>query len=162
MLNIFNLFLFLFALWIVLIVTSNHISWLYVFFGFIAAGLATLVSMRLKLLDKKSEMLFLSLGFYRHFLKVFIKSFFKSIAIIIDLALGKSHLVPAIYKIKINKEKTTPALLATSANMVCGLFTINLDEDEITIHALDEKYFRGFDLKKIYQSLSNVNDDNLV
>lgn len=162
MLNIFNLFLFLFALWIAFILTSGHISWLYVFFGIVAAGLTTLVSVRLKLVEKKTEMLYLSFGFYRHFLRIFIKSFFSSINLIIDLALRKTEIKPLIYHIKINKNDCDPALLAATVNMMPGLFTITLEDEEILIHAIDKKYFKNFDLQKIQRSLRNVNDDNLV
>ncbi len=162
MLNIFNLFLFLFAVWIGFILTSGHISWLYVFFGIVAAGLTTLVSMRLKLVEEKTEMLYLSFGFYRHFLKIFFGNFFSSINLIIDLAIRRSEIKPALHHIKINKSDCDTSLLAASVNMMSGLFSVNLDEEEILIHSIDQKYFKNFDLKKIQRSLHHVNDDNLV
>ncbi len=162
MLNIFNLFLFLFTLWIVFMVTSGHISWLYVAFGVVAAGLTTIISRRLKLIESRSEMLYLSFGFYRHFIKIFIGNFFGSIGMVIDLALRNSDIKPIVYRVKINKLNCDSSLLATSINLMLGLFTITLDDEVIEIHSIDEKYFKNFDLKKIQRSLSDVNDDNLV
>lgn len=162
MLNIFNLFLFLFAIWAVFIFISGHISLVYALCGIIAAALATLASIRLRLFEKKTEMLYLSFGFYRHFCRIFLKNFFSSINLIIDLALRKTEPKPTIHYLKIDKDDPNAPLLAPTLNMTCGLFCVALEEDKIMVHAIEEKYFRNFDLKKNLRSLSNVNDDNLV
>lgn len=163
MLNIFNLFLFLFTLWIALSVASNHISALYIFFGFIASSLVVAISLRLKLIEKKSEMLFLSFGFYRHFFRFFFHNFFRSMKLLFDLAMGKSFLKPTVHYVKIDeKDSFNPALLMASLNMSAGLFAIGLQNNEIMIHAIDEIYFKKFDFKKTCASLHNVNDDNLI
>lgn len=163
MLNIFNLFLFLFALWIFFMIAGNNISWLYIFFGLIASGFVAIVSFRLKLVEEKSELLYLSLGFYRHFINLFIKSFFSAIALIISLAISRKELNPTIHKIKLTpKDKFNPALLMASFNMSSGLFSIGMKDDEILVHAIDESYFKKFDLNKTRRSLNNANDDNLI
>lgn len=163
MLNIFNLFLFLFALWILFMVAAGKVSLLYVFFGLLSAVLVAVASFRLKLIEKKSELLYLSFGFYRHFFKIFVKNFFSSINLIIDLAISRKQLSPTLHKVRIDEKlKFNPALLMVSFNMSAGLFSIGAKDDEILIHALDEKYFSQFDLQKICASLNHVNDDNLV
>ena len=52
MLNIFNLFLFLLLLWAMFMLAAGHLTWLYLMFGVIASALVSLVSMRLKLVEK--------------------------------------------------------------------------------------------------------------
>lgn len=163
MLNIFNLFLFLFALWILFMISAGHISWLYVFFGILASGLVSISSFRLKLIEEKSEVLYLSFGFYRHFSKIFLKNFFSALKLIIDLAISRKSLHPTLHKIKLSeKNKFNPALLMASFNMSTGLFSIGTQDEEILIHAIDEEYFLQFDLQKTCNHLNNVNDDNLV
>lgn len=163
MLNIFNLFLFLFALWILFMISADQLSWLYVFFGILASGLVSVASFRLKLIEEKSELLYLSFGFYRHFFKIFMKSFFSAIKLIIDLAISRKPLHPTLHNVKFSpKNKFNPALLMASYNMSTGLFSIGNKDDEILIHAIDEEYFKKFDLQKTCNSLNNVNDDNLI
>lgn len=163
MLNIFNLFLFLFALWILFMIAAGNVSWLYILYGIIAASLVSIASLRLRLIEEKSELLYLSVGFYRHFFKLFVKNFFSAMRLIIDLALANKPLHPLVYSVKFNpKNKFNPALLMASYNMSTGLFCISMKDDEMLIHAIDEEHFKKFDLQKISANLSNVNDDNIV
>lgn len=163
MLNIFNLFLFLFVLWGLFMIAAGNISWLYVFFGIIASGLVSIVSFRLRLIEKKSELLHLSFGFYRHFFKIFVSNSFSAIRLIITLALTSKPLHPLIFTVKLNPKNTfNPALLIASFNMSTGLFCIGAKEQELTIYAINENYFKNFDLPKTCAALNNMNDDNLV
>ena len=163
MLNIFNLFLFLFALWIMFMVAGGNISWLYVFFGILASGVVSIASYRINIIEKKSELLYLSFGFYRHFFKSFLRNFFSAVKLVVKLAISNEPLHPRVYVIKLNEENHfNPALLMSSFNMTTGLFCIGMKDYEVFVHAIDEAYFKKFDLQKTYKSLNNVNDDNLV
>lgn len=163
MLNIFNLFLFLFALWILFMIAAGNVSWLYILYGIIAASIVSIASARLKLIEDKSELLYLSVGFYRHFSKVFLGNFFSAIKLIIKLALTNKPLHPLVYNVSLNeKNKFNPALLIATFNMSTGLFCISAKDDELMVHAIDEDHFKKIDLQKICKNLSNVNDDNLV
>jgi multisubunit Na+/H+ antiporter MnhE subunit len=163
MTNIFNLFLFLFALWVALMFASENISWFYIFFGIIAASLISFVSFRLKLLEEKSELLYLSFGFYRHFVKIFLKNFFTEIRLIIDLAFKKQPLHPLVYQIKfMPKSRINMAVLIASFNMSAGLLLIGSKDDELMIHAINEDFLKRFDLQQACAQISKINDDNLV
>lgn len=164
MLNIFNLFLFLLALWIMFMISAGNVSWLYIFFGIGASLFVSAFSYRVRLIEKKSELLYLSLGFYRHFLKIFLKNFFESIKLILKMALSKNAPHPLVLEIEIKQKiDFNHALLMVSINMTAGLFCIGLKEDKkILVHAISEVHFKKIDLKKICKSLNNVNDDNLV
>jgi multisubunit Na+/H+ antiporter MnhE subunit len=168
MLNIFNLFLFLLALWIMFAISAGNVSWVYVFFGIGASLLVSIFSYKLQIIEKKSELLYLSLGFYRHFLKIFFNNFSESIKIVLKMALSKNDLNPLVYEVKIDEKISfNPALLMISLNMTAGLFCIGLKDNnpegqKILVHAISRANFKKFDFKKICKSLNNVNDDNLV
>lgn len=163
MFNIFNLFLFLFALWILFMISAGNISWLYVFFGVIASALVSFFSYKAKLINDDSELLYLSFGFYKHFIKTYFANFFSSINLIIDLTFNSKLVKPALYTVDFSyKEKFNPALLMTTFNMTTGLFCIGVKEDQLTIHAISEKYFKRFDLLKNLIAVSKANDDKLV
>jgi multisubunit Na+/H+ antiporter MnhE subunit len=163
MLNIFNLFLFLLALWLMFMAASQHFTWLYLFLGLIASGLVALMSKRLRLVEKNSELLYLSFGFYRHFILIFIGNFFSSLSLIIKMALGKSAPNPTLHKVKLKANHGfNPALLIASFNMSTGNFCVDSRENEILVHALNSGYFKKFDLQKICINLRNINDDNII
>ena len=163
MLNIFNLFLFLLLLWLALMLSADNISWIYLFFGIASAGLISIASFKIKLIDKNSELLYLSFGFYRHFLQLYCNNYFKALKLIITLAINDKAIKPVVYSLNIDhKNKFNPSLMASSFNMSAGLFCISIKEENFFIHAISEKYFKNFDLFKIRKILPKINDDNLV
>lgn len=143
--------------------TSGNISIFYGILGIFSSAIISIAAFHLKLIEKKSELLYLSLGFYAHFVKIFIKNFFSSIKFITIFSFTRAPLLPAIYHIKINEDnKVNLAILMTTINMTTGLFAMGLQEDELLIHALDKDYFAKFDFKRVCSSLKNINDDNIV
>ena len=163
MLNIFNLFLFLFALWILFMISAGNISWLYLILGIISSALVAAFSHKMKLIETKSELLYLSFGFYRSFLKTYFDNFFSAIKLVIALAYRREPFKPVIHVVTLN-QKFHPnlALFATTINMTTGLFCIAVRDDEIFVHAAETDYFARFDLEKLMAQLTQVNDDNLV
>lgn len=163
MLNIFNLFLFLLLLWLGLMFSSAHVSWSYLLFGILFSSLISFASYKLKLIKKDSELLYLSLGFYRYFINLYYKNFLKSCHLIFLLALGKKTLRPLIYSIPLDSNKKfNPALMVSSINMSAGLFCVAIKDNFFYVHAIEEKYFNDFDQFKIIKKLPEINDDNLV
>ncbi len=163
MLNIFNLFLFLFALWTFFMASSENLSWLYLGLGFIAAISVAIFSYRFKLIDKKSELLYLSFGFYRNFLLTYVTNFFSGLKLLIALATRREPFKPTIHIVNYGPKKgLNTALFATTINMTTGLFCLMIREKEIFIHAAEKEYFERLDLKKLASDLVNVNDDNLI
>jgi len=163
MVNIFNLFLFLLTLWFSFMMVGHGFSIYFFAFGLFASALVSFASFRLKLIDEKSELLFLSFGFYRHFCELYFKNFFKSISLIVDLAILRKSLHPTLHKIKLKENYNfNPALLISSINMTAGLFAIAIEDDQIHVHAIHEDYFYGFDILHNVLNLNNINDDNLV
>lgn len=162
MLNIFNLFLFLLGIWIIFLLLSNQISWLYLLLGIICSGLVSIASYHLKLIDKKSELLYLSIGFYHHFILLYFKNFFNSLKLIFSLNIN-SKCQPSIHIITIdNQSKYNPALLASTINMTAGLFCLLIKNNKIFIHCLNQEFFNQFNLNKTIKILNKINDDNLV
>ncbi len=163
MLNIFNLFLFLFTLWILFMISAGNISWLYLGFGILASGVVSVFSYKLKLIEEKSELLHLSFGFYRHFFSIYFGNFFSALKLIIRAAFAREPLNPVIYVTEFNHDETfNLGLLTASINMTTGLFCIGMRNEDLLIHAVDSDHFKRFDLLKTISVLREVNDDNLV
>lgn len=163
MLNIFNLFLFLLLFWLALMLSVSQFSWIYLSFGIFFSAFTAIAAYKLKLIDKKSELLYLSFNFYRHFIKIYFANFFKSLKLILRLAFGKKPIRPLIYKVIISHEdRFNPALIIASYDLSCGLFCVFIEGENFLIHAIDEKYFSEFNLFKILRILPDINEDNLV
>ncbi len=144
-------------------ISAGNISWLYLFLGISSAAFVSALSYRLKLIEKNSELLYLSLGFYHNFILAYFKNFVSSLKLIIDLAFRREPFKPVIHVTNLNqKHRLNQTVLATSVNMTTGLFCIGLREKEIFVHAIEEEYFSRFDLKKLMSDLAKVNDDDLV
>ncbi len=163
MLNIFNLFLFLLVLWLALMLVSGNLTFSYLLFGIVSSAFIAAISYHVKIIDKKSELLYLSIGFYRYFIKLYFKSFFHAIGLIIDLAIGNKANRPIIYEIEVdNLRYFNLGLVNATINMNAGLFCIANEENKFKIHAMDEKYFNSLDLFLMNKQLPKINDDNLV
>jgi len=163
MLNLFNLFLFLLMLWFLFMFFGHDFSMPLLCFGVFSAGLVSIISYRLKLINEKSELLYLSLGFYSHYIGLYIKNFLSSLFLILDLAINRKSLHPTIHQVKFRENYNfNPALLIASFNMTAGLFVIAMENNIILVHAVHEDYFYNFDLLHNTLNLENVNDDNLV
>ena len=142
---------------------GGHVSWLYLIFGVAFSSIVSFISFKLNFIKKDSELLYLSLGFYRHFLQLYCQNFIKSCGLIFFLVITKRSIRPLVYSIEIDyQNKFNPALMLTSFNISAGLFCIDIKEDIFYIHAIDEKYFNHFDLFKMKKNLPEINDDNLV
>lgn len=144
-------------------VSSDHISWLYTFLGLLSAALISVLSYKTKLINEKSELLYLSAGFYRHFFKIYFKNFFSSLRMLVIMAFSNRSLRPVIRSMNIGDEVIfNRPLLLTSLNMTTGILCFNANEEIFLLHCADDKYFRKFNLAKTVKVLSNVNDDDSI
>lgn len=164
MINLFNLFLFLFALWIFLITASGTFSWFYLCFGLSACALVSFVSWKIKIINRNSEFLFLNFSFYKHFIRIIAISFFRSIYLVIKLAFtDANNLKPVVYNIPIQKRIDPDlTLLIISVTLLPGIICVGIKEERIIIHAIDEKYIYKANLVQIYKNLYQVKDERLV
>lgn len=161
MLNIFNLFLFLFAIWSTLLLLSNHIAWSWAIFGIISAFLISCISYKLKLIDNKSQFPFLQTGFYSHFFMLYCTNFISSIKLIIVLAFGNNSNKAVIKSLKFSAAEVSNSLMIATINMNSGLLCIDCDDEKFLVYCVDQEYLKNCDFEKILKSLKNVNDDEI-
>jgi len=161
MINIFNLFLVLLFFWFIFAGAGGVLSWLYLFLGIIVSATISLIAWKIKLINQSTDFLFLNLGFYKHFCKLIFCSFFKSIALLFSSSF--KTLNPVTYYLPITKQNSSElALFMSTISLIPGLFCLGLKDDELIIHALDEKYFKQSKINEIYNNLKSIKDDRLV
>ncbi len=161
MLNIFNFFLFLMSLWGLFMIGSSKISLAYFLFGIVSSILISFTSFKANIFNKNSELLYLSVGFYKHFVKIYLRDFFKSLSLLFRLAF--KGCVPNLYQLKLNdKYLTNKELLIASINMKSGIFYVGSKGDEMLIYAVSKDCFEKIDIHKLCLNLRNINDDSLV
>jgi hypothetical protein len=144
---------------------GNNISFIYFFFGVISSLFVAVASYRVGIIQKKSELLYLSIGFYRYFIKLYLDNFFSSINLILSLALEKNENCK-ISTIEIYDEKLNLGLLIAAINISSGIISAShrIDDNKkiLLIHSVDDKYLERFDLYKNIKIINNLNEDDIV
>ena len=163
MINIFNLFLVLSACWAILIFANNMLFLPYILIGIMVCALITFVSWKMGIVSKKSRFLFLNFGFFKHFISVIARSFFRSIILTIKSALFLNNTDPIIYHFPIEKQNDgNLTLLIATLSFIPGVFCVGIKDDELIIHALNEDCLINARLDKIYKGIEEINDNRLV
>lgn len=166
MLNIFNLFLFLFLVWGLFMIVLLKFSILSIIFGGICSFAIAYYAFKIKIIKKDTELIFLNYNFYRHFVKIYLKNFMRSLNLLIELVFFHNSIRPLIYKQKIKIHDYNYQLLEYSINCSAGLSCIDVEINNkdciFVIHALNESYFELFQIKKIARFLPHINEDKIV
>ncbi len=173
MLNIFNNFLFLLAFWAIFMLLSNNFKFMYLYLGVVSSFAVALISFFIKIYDKKSQFLYLSIGFYRHFLNIYFENFLSSIFLLFKMALFPQKLISGFYNLKLLNDKFSENdvnllkkieldLLIASINLHCAILALDHNCNKIKIHYLNKNYYKKINLNKIKRSLTTINDCDLV
>lgn len=165
MINIFNLFLFLYAFWGILAFASDSLTMSFIALGFFFSLIVSLIAWKLKMVRKKVNFLFLNLGFYKHFLSLFFVNFFYCVIFLVKTTFVKKDPENnCFFEMNFEKilTKSEMAIFIASISFIPGLCYVDCDKTVVTIYALDERFFRKDPLQKIYNNINQVDDDNLV
>lgn len=164
MTNIINIFLYLITIWCGFLYFSTKFSIFNVIFGIILALFISFMSYYLKIIHKKSELLYLSLGFYKYFIWVFISNFFGAIILQIRIFFKPELIDLKTFRIVVNKGQDIKNinLFKFVINFMPAYNISEINDNEITITALNEDFSERFLASKIFKDLRNINDDSLV
>lgn len=166
MLNIFNLFLFLFLVWGLFLIVLLKFSISSIIFGGVASFIIAYYAFKIKIIKKDTELIFLNYNFYRHFIKIYLKNFIRSLNLLIELVFFHKGIRPLVYKQKIKIQDFDYQLLEYSINCSAGLNCIDIEINNkdyvFVIHSLNEGYFEQFQIKKIIRFLPHINEDKIV
>ncbi len=163
MINIFNLFLTLFFFWIIIAYSNSTLSWFYVFFGMFSALIISFCAWKMKIINKYNHFLFLNFGFYRHFLIIIGSAFLPSLVIIFESLTNKTRNSFGFYQLPVKKLNNLELLLMMSTiNLMPGTIFLGINDNQLKIFAINQKYFAKINLAAIYESLEKINDNRLV
>lgn len=141
----------------------TKLSFLSLSFGLILCLLLSFYVYKKKLVRKSTELIFLNLNFYSHFLSILCVSFYQMIRFLWQILNFKNNLSPLVYQIEIDEKiKISKKLLILSINMTFGLSAIKIDDKKLIIHSLSEDIFTNFNLKKTIRNISQINDDEII
>jgi len=146
-----------------LIFVGNMLFLSYVLIGILACAVVTFISWKMGSVSEKSRFLFLNFGFFRHFISLIVKSFFRSIILITKTVFSFSHSDPIIYHFPMEKQNDANlTLLVATLTFIPGVLCIGIKNNELIIHALNEDYLMNARLDKIYKGIEEINDNRLV
>jgi len=164
MINIFTLFLLLLALWSSFVYLIFGFDYTYFVLGIVASLVISLICFNLKIINKKSELLYLSWGFYKYFIKLYFTNFFKQITVQIKMLFISSFTDPRSIKVvyRTQENKNNSFLFEATINFMAGYSIIEIKPDHILVGAINRSYEDQFFAKRIFAKIKNINDDNLV
>lgn len=164
MINIFNLFLLLLALWSSVVYTLFGFDYVYLVLGVVPALLISVACFNLRIINKKSELLYLSWGFYTYFVKLYCSNFFKQILLQIMMVATPSIIDPKVIKtvLKSSEDKKHAFLFESTIDFMAGYSVLEVHTDYILVGAINSEYAARFSSKAIFKKVNNINDDSLV
>ena len=164
MINIFNLFLLLSALWSIFVYMIFGLNYFYLGFGAFMALVISISCFYLRIINKKSELLYLSWGFYQYYAKLYCVNIVKQIMLQIKIFFTSSFIDPKTIKISLKnpQDKQYAFLFESTIDFMAGYSILETTPDYIIVGALNEDYVKNFSAKRIFKNIRNINDDSLI
>ena len=164
MINIFNLFLFLYSFWLVLLFLKDGFSVFFLILGIFICFLVSIFARKIKIINKDFNLLFLSFGFYRHFFIIYFISCYKYLILLPKLVFSQKINQDCLFYIKIKKKLTKQefALFIATINLIPGISYVDKKGGDIIIYSTIKELFNKVDIVKIYNNIHRINDDSLV
>ncbi len=132
-----SLFITLALFWLM---NSGHYTSLLLILGAISVALVIFVSHRMGLVDAESQPLHLMLRLPSYYAWLFKEIVLSNIKVVKHILLGNQSINPAIVTIKTNaKTDLAKVILANSITLTPGTVAVELEGDQITVHALLEE-----------------------
>lgn len=151
-------------MWAILLFISSSFSLILIAIGLITCFLISIISWKLKIINKNYNFLFLNLGFYRHFLATYMIYFIKSFIFIVKVSFFKDKSDPIFFEINLKKSlnKSDLSSFIATVTFIPGISYIETKNQQILIYAYNKKIFYSANLEKIYRNIYKINDDSLV
>ena len=164
MTNIINLFLYLFIIWLSFIYFSSNFSIFYIIIGFIVSLAISLASYRLGIIKKRRILLYLNIGFYKYFLKIYFLNLIPNIVCQIIVFLKNDNIKIREYKKKISsiENKKNFHLFESVINILPNHNILKIDRDEVNISVIETKFSKNIQENRIFSEFKDMNDDNIV
>lgn len=162
--NIFVMFLVMATLWMSAIVLLNIFTPYYIIFGIIASAICSLLAYRMRCFNKRSKMLFLHIGFYRHFILFFNEVIFGHFKLAFKfLSLRKLKIDPTLDFILIDKDDDEDiSIYIDSINLISGVICIAVRKRHLLIHSLHPSFISRLDMHILSKRTNKVPDDSLI
>jgi hypothetical protein len=163
MLIIFTLFFILLSFWIVLFVFNGAFNSIFLLGGILVSFLISLVTVKTKLYNERTEFLCLQVGFYKLLISKIIYSFTENIYLAFQFIKINNSLIPIVDYILVENDNVVQnALLCSVLNMNCGINSCIIKNQCLMIHSLNELFFTPNQLYFLNIEVRNINDDSLV
>lgn len=164
MLVFLTLFFTNLSLWLLFFILNSYFNTLYFMFGIIISVVISYLTVKLRLINRQNNFLFLQLGFY--------KFVFDKINLMFSCTLKFSY-----YLLTNNKKKFEPTidhlyidnsniyevnLLVNLLNMLPGVVCIAIRKQYLLVYSLGFEYFIPSDIFILGRDLNGIYDDSLV
>lgn len=161
---LFTLFFINLSFWIILFLSNGSFSSFSLVIGIILSFVISYATLKLKLISKKNDYLFLQFGFYKFIFSKINNAFYYNIKFAYKILTNKtkdfSPLVDYIYSEDNDVYET--CLLVNTLNMLPGVICIAIKKGYFAIYSLGYEYFIPSDIFLFSQEILHVYDDSLI
>ena len=162
--TLFTLFFINLGLWIVLFLSNGQFNSIYLIVGIVLSLFISHLALRLRLIQKKDDYLFLQLGFYKFIFSKINNAFYYNMKFAYKILTNKTKdfnpLVDYIYLE--NDDVCETCLLVNTLNMLPGIVCIAIKKGYLVVYSLGYEYFIPSDIFLFNQEILRTYDDGLI
>lgn len=152
---IISLFLVLSAFWLL---NSGHYNALMLFFGVFSVAFVTYISWRMDVVDRESQPLRLMLFLPGYWLWLIKEIVLANFHVVYRIWAGNSTISPTWFVIKAGqKTDLGKVIYANSITLTPGTMSVDLDDDDITVHALTQEAVDSLKSGEMDRRVSRLN-----
>lgn len=152
---IISLFLVLSAFWLL---NSGHYEALMLCFGFLSVVLVVYISWRMDVVDRESQPLRLMIFLPGYWLWLIKEIVWSNFDVVYRVWAGNASISPSWFDVKASQRTDLGKVIyANSITLTPGTLSVDLDDNEITVHALTRKAAEGVQSGEMDRRVSRLN-----
>lgn len=163
MLIFLTLFFTYLCIWIILFLLNSLFSSLYFLVGVCICLFVSYLTIKLKIVNQKTNFLFLQVGFYKYIFSKINTSLLYTIYLTLQFYKKKQNFEEVVDYVYVdNSNLYEVALIVNTLNLLPGVICCALKKQHLVIHSLGFQYFIPSDIFILNDEISNIYDDNVI
>lgn len=163
MLIFLTLFFTNLCIWLLLFLFNSSFSAVYFIVGIFVCVFISYLMMKLKIVNKKSNFLFLQFGFYKFIFSKIGSTFLYTIYLTLQFWKNNDNFEQVVDYLYIdNSNLNEVGLIVNTFNMMPGVICCATRKQYIIVHSLGYQYFIPSDIFILNDAVADIYDDNVM
>ena len=163
MLIFLTLFFTYLCIWIILFLLNSIFSSLYFLLGVAICLFVSYITVKLKVINHKTNFLFLQIGFYKYIFSKINASLLYTIYLTLQFYKKEQNFEEIVDYIYVdNPNVHEMALMTNTLNLLPGVICCAIKKQHLIVHSLGFQYFIPSDIFVLNDEILNIYDDNII